>query len=213
MSMLFDTLKQYLLTPVCIRCGSYFSQDSLFCDVCFHLEIEPKLFTSSASHLGNSRHKYLIAWCKNESRTLDQMVYRMKSDNSRAAWRFYSRLILEVIDINLKNFDGVVPIPGSSRASVHSALFADALSSALALPVFDLVTKNRDSVAQKHGSFHERKVQNFEARQPSQTELFTKLIFVDDVLTTGESFLQSNRAVNGHKENIILTLFYRPKAR
>lgn len=112
----------------------------------------------------------------------------------------------------MQKFSGFVPIPGSTPASVHSRVFAEALSAICGLPVFDILSKKVDSKAQKRGSIAERRKQNFEHRPAPQAELFTKLIFVDDVLTTGESFLQSNTAVNGHNENIILTLFYRPKA-
>lgn len=166
----------------------------------------------SVSHLGGSRHHYLLDWNKDESPAIDQMVYRMKSDNSRAAWRLYARIFLQMTEINLQNFSGFVPIPGSSPASVHAMIFAKALSSVSGLPVFDLVVKKTDSKAQKQGSIQDRRTQSFERRPLHKTELFTKLIFVDDILTTGESFLQSNLAINGHKENIILTLFYRAKA-
>lgn len=166
----------------------------------------------SASHLGGSKHLYLLNWNKDESPVIDQMVYRMKSDNSRAAWRFYARIFLQLSGTNLQNFDGLVPIPGSTSASTHSRIFAEALSSFSGLPVFDVVVKRANAKAQKQGGIQERKTQNFASHPLRKAELFTKLIFVDDVLTTGESFLQSNLAVNGHKENIILTLFYRPKA-
>lgn len=210
--MQLETLKQYLLTPVCISCGSYFCEDSLFCVTCFSREIEPKLILPAASHLGSARHLYLLDWNKNESLAIDQMVYRMKSDNSRAAWRFYAKIILQMSEVKLQNFRGYVPIPGSTAASVHSTVFAEALSANSGLPVFDLLSRKTDSKAQKQGSITDRRTQNFEQRLGTQAELFTKLIFVDDVLTTGESFLQSNKAVNGHNENIILTLFYRAKA-
>ena len=167
---------------------------------------------TSGSHLGSSKHFYLLDWNKDESVIMDQMVYRMKSDNSVPAWRHYARLLLQLSEINLQNYDGFVPIPGSSIASLHSTIFADSLSVISGLPVLDLVAKKADAKAQKQGSIQDRKTQNFEVRKGAKTELFTKLIFVDDVLTTGESFLQSNRAVNGHNENIILTLFYRPRA-
>ncbi len=114
-------------------------------------------------------------------------------------------------EVNLLSFSGFVPIPGSTPASVHSTIFAEALSAISGLPVFDLLARKTDSKAQKQGSVTDRRKQNFVQRQRIQTELFTKLIFVDDVLTTGESFLQSNKAVNGQNENIILTLFYRAK--
>lgn len=209
--MLLNSLKQYLLTPICIGCGSFFCDDSLFCSACFGREIEPRLSLPSASHLGGSRHLYLFNWNKDESAVLDQMVYRMKSDNSYAAWRFYARILLQTHLINFQNYGGFVPIPGSTAVSVHAKLFAEALSVVTGLPVYDLVAKKADAKAQKQGGLLDRKAQNFVACPTLQTELFTKLIFVDDVLTTGESFLQSNKAVNGHNENIILTLFYRAK--
>lgn len=115
-------------------------------------------------------------------------------------------------EVNLQKFSGFVPIPGSTPASVHSTVFAEALSAICGLPVFDIISRKTNSKAQKQGSIADRRTQNFEQRPIPQAEFFTKLIFVDDVLTTGESFLQSNAAVNGHNENIILTLFYRAKA-
>ena len=209
--MFFNSLKQYLLTPVCISCGSFFCTDSLYCNTCFEREIEPRLSLPSASHLGGSKHFYLLNWNKDESKVMDQMVYRMKSDNSVAAWRFYARILLQTSAINLQSYRGLVPIPGSKMSSVHARIFAEALSAVAGLPVYDLVAKKSDAKAQKQGGLLQRKTQNFVPHQHNQTELFTKLIFVDDVLTTGESFLQSNKAVNGHNENIILTLFYRAK--
>lgn len=205
-------LKQYLLTPGCLKCGSFFCEDTLFCSPCFAKEIEPRINLASGSHLKNSLHFYLLDWHKTESFFLDQMVYRLKSDNSPAAWSIYSALLLQKIDINFQNFKGLIPIPGSKPGSVHSLLFARELSALTGLPVLNMLIKKSEASEQKKGTFFERKNQNIIKLDTHQVEHFTKYIFVDDVLTTGQSFLQSNRAINAKRENIILTLFYRPKS-
>lgn len=208
-----QTIKQYLLSPTCLKCGSFFCNDSLFCNVCFQSEIGPRINLVSQSHLAEFQHYYLLDWNKNESRVLSQMVYRLKSDNSLPAWSFYSKLLIEKMNINFQEYAGLVPIPGSKPSSMHSLILARALSSTSGLPVFDILFKKKTAIEQKRMSAFERKNEDTISLKKQQPEHFTKCIFVDDILTTGQSFLQSSRAVNGLNENIVITLFYRSRIR
>lgn len=139
------------------------------------------------------------------------MVYRMKSDNSSLAWAFYAKLLFQIGDIDFPKFEMLVPIPGSGPDSVHSFLFARELGILSGLPVRDILVKSGGQTEQKRSTLGERKNAKFALADKCQSEVFTKCIFVDDVLTTGQSFFQSNKAVNGRDENIIITLFYRPR--
>lgn len=159
--------------------------------------------------MGIDRHKYLIKWKKNESDVINQMVYRLKANNSLPAWSYYSRQFVKKININFKEYAGLVPIPGSKKESVHSWIFAKELSLLTGMPVLDILVKKNETTEQKKLSAYERANSQTIDLRSHQPELFTKCIFVDDVLTTGQSFFQSNRAVNGLNENIVLTLFYR----
>ncbi|MEQ1722987.1 MAG: hypothetical protein ABL930_07400, partial [Pseudobdellovibrio sp.] len=76
-------LKQYLLSPLCLKCGSFFCDDSLFCNTCFEQEIVTRLDYDSLSHL-RDQHFYLIDWFKNDADFMNEMVYRLKSNNSKS---------------------------------------------------------------------------------------------------------------------------------
>lgn len=205
-------LKQYLLSPCCLKCGSLFLNESLFCQVCFSAEIENNILRPQCSHISQLRHKYLLRWNKGENNVLSEMVYRLKSNNSVAAWAFYAKLLYNFLDLNFKTYKALIPIPGSSKNSVHALLFARQLSILTGLPVVDILSKKTESFEQKTLTAEQRKNKVFiELRQPIFFEQFTKYIFVDDILTTGESFNQCNKAINDNSDNIIISLFYRPK--
>lgn len=208
-------LKQYLLSPCCIKCGSFFCDASLFCEICFKIEILNKINLESDSHIKNLQHFYFLNWCKNESDALSQMVYRLKADNSKAAWAFYTQLFYRLLKlkIDFNSYDAIIPIPSSKKKSVHAKLFARELSVLCGLPVHDILIKKSEALAQKTLSAEQRKrAVCIERLEGILIENITKYIFVDDILTTGESFFQSNRALNDNSANIILSLFYRPKS-
>lgn len=167
---------------------------------------------NSSSHIGNSRHLFLIEWKKGDSPHLDQMVYRLKSDNSTAAWSFYAKQLLLTKSINFDNYNVLVPIPGSRPSSIHSLVFAEEIAKLTGLPVAQLLSKQPNSPEQKSVSLVMRKKLFLQKQSVSEAEEFTKCIFVDDVLTSGQSFYQANRVVGNSEENMIITLFYRSKS-
>ncbi len=199
------------MSPGCLKCGSFFIEETLFCKICFTEEIEPRINAMKVSHVEKNRHFYLLEWFKNDGFFIDQLVYRLKSDNSPAAWAFYSKLLKYLCPVNFKNYHAIVPIPGSKSSSVHSLVFAQELAKLTGLPVLTLLQKNNSFEEQKKGTAAQRSRQKMACVKEQKFEQFTKFVFVDDVLTTGQSFFQSNLALNGQFENIILTLFYRPK--
>lgn len=202
--------KQYLISPVCLKCGSFLCNESLFCRVCFEAEIEKRRHKECQSHVQS--HLYLLDWPAGQSAALSRMVYRMKSNQSVPAWRFYAAKIYEKTEheIDYETYAGLVPLPGSKHNSVHALLLARYLAALSGLPVLDLLFKAHVS-EQKRRTAQERKTGSDIRRKPDVDEHFTRLIFVDDVLTTGESFRQSCRALNCSDDSPVLTLFYRPK--
>lgn len=120
----------------------------------------------------------------------------------------YKKLIAE---IDVKQFRSIIPIPGSSKSSVHSHLFAQALSQICDIPVQDILQKQAGLQEQKSLSAVERKQQNPFSLKQNQLEDFTNCMLVDDILTTGTSFLQSNKLLIAPENNVVISLFYRPK--
>lgn len=211
-------LKQFFFTPVCISCGSFFCGPSLFCELCYQLGIRDRVVEASESPFGE-RHQYLLEWKNGDSEYISQLVYRMKSDNSVLAWNHYADLLAARVHeaIDGRNFAAVVPIPSANTKSVHAKLLAENLAEKLQLPMLDILQK-KGGTDQKSLSAAERaKVQNIELKADAGEE-FTdpasrhrKYIFVDDVLTTGESFKQAAAALSSARNNLIATLFYRSK--
>jgi predicted amidophosphoribosyltransferase len=206
-------LKQYLTSPLCLKCGSFFCDDSLFCLSCFKKEIINRCEQECESHLGDI-HFYLMNWLKTDPDFLTDMAYRLKSDNSKPAWQFYSQLFYEKHkdEIEFKKYSAIVPIPSSNESSVHAMIFAKNISNLSGAPVIDVLYKKAQSSDQKTLSAEQRKRAQTIERKSQLNEQFTNCLFVDDILTTGESFLQSKKALNASGESLILSLFYRPKA-
>ncbi len=213
-------LKQYFYNPVCINCGSFFVLDHLFCHFCFTKHIETNLEIKASQVDATSEHYYLFDWVPGQSDLISEMVYRFKSDRAIKAWRFYSDVfaqqILDCIDV--QSFDAIVPLPGSSQSSVHSAVFAKFLSQHLKLPVFHCLEKVIETGEQKLKTAQQRTDQST-GSPIVKLEQFThedtanlKLIYVDDIMTTGATFKRSQEALQNENNSILATLFYRPKA-
>ena len=200
-------LKQILLSPVCIKCGSLFRTDSLFCRICFESQIIDRIEEKKQSHLEN--HFYLLAWPKNKSLILNEMVYRMKSNNSEAAWKLYVNYIFVNLPVDWKSHHAIVPIPGSKQTSVHAQIFARELSRKTKLPVLEIFEKIA-ATEQKMLSANQRRAAGRFRLKRAPPEDFTQLIIVDDVLTTGQSYLQAARLLPARCNSLALTLFYRP---
>ena len=217
-------LKQNLLTPCCINCGSFFVEEHLFCADCFKSRLQININSCPEfSEYEESKHVYLIDWQKNQSESLDQLVYRLKCDNSVLAIENYANLLGEKLNsvLDLKEYSALIPIPSANVKSVHAHLIAACLSVKVKLPVYDILTKAAASPSQKKLTAVERKTQNPFSLKLELAEDFTRFkevqktqalscIFVDDVMTTGQSFKRCSEALIGSKRNAIATLFYRP---
>ena len=208
-------LKQLTLTPLCIKCGSWFCENSLFCETCFAYEIQLRLEVDNS----NSGHVYLFDWHQGESQVLNQLVYRLKSNNAEIALKLYTKFLADKIrtNLNLNDYSGVIPIPSANINSTHAHTIANELAARFGLNCYDILLKGKSSIAQKRLSAVQRKLQNPFRLAEGSHEDFTgsnpsekSYIFVDDVLTTGQSFKHCSNAVYWSKRNVIATLFYRP---
>lgn len=203
-------LKQFLLSPTCASCGSLFCHESMFCLYCLKKEVLIRAREPLDSHL-KSQHIYLLKWNKNESDGLSQVVYRLKSDQAKAAWKYYAKLVYKKRKINFNDYEVLVPIPGSKTTSIHSLIFAQEVSKLSGLPVKEYLIKNSSQQVQKKLSAIERS-QNLGINVRDGVHVqFTKCLFVDDIVTTGESYFQSRNALKLTESSPILSLFYRTK--
>ena len=90
------------------------------------------------------------------------------------------------------------------------------------LPVLDVIRKQPTEKAQKHMTAEERKQTNLFSLNDKIYVEFTKkslvntlkplrFLLVDDILTTGISFQHCSAVLSSSEQNMIATLFYRPR--
>lgn len=204
--------KQYFLTPMCLRCSSWLIEEHLFCSFCYEHEIESRIFENTESqHIFSRRHIFLINWLRGESDELNQLVYRLKGTNSVSAVEYYSVLLAQKLRMQFKPDPdyAIVPIPSAQSASKHAHIMAEKISKYLNLKLCDVLQKQ--GVEQKHLKAEQRKLNSPFSLKTSCSVEFTKFIFIDDVVTTGQSFKHCSEALGNNKQNIMASLFYRPK--
>ncbi len=217
---MLEKMKQSLYNPLCLSCGSYFVQDHLFCNHCYAVKIEPRLELKKHDTENVQNTYSLFDWNPGESDLLSEMVYRFKSNRSLLAWQHYAELALKALgyELDLNQFDYIIPIPGSKKSSVHAAIFASIVSEIIKKPVLDILEKSKCDGAvteQKQRSKVQRSQSQFRLRERF-TRNFVHLqlrnrqvLMVDDIITTGNSYSQCSRVLGLTNRSALLILFYR----
>lgn len=195
-----------------------FVEEHLYCEECFHVEIAPRIEIKRRliqSEKKTVEHLYLFDWVPGESDLLSNMVYQLKSGRCDRALCFYARLL--AVEIKKNNFDAVVPLPGSTWQSTHSHVLAKEIARALELAYVDLFRKKGKVVAQKEKTLKQRQntsivVKSLEPLEHITTDgqIKSRLIYVDDILTTGNTFKLAQTALGNDCSACVLTVFYRP---
>lgn len=215
---MFLYLKQNFYNPTCIKCGSLFVNDSLFCSYCENVFLKPASKIKTRITENNNKHIYLIDWIPNESDVISQMAYKLKKNQSSYAWRFFANELARQM-IEKKEFDNylaIVPLPGSAKSSTHSKIFAESLSQLTHIPVWDCLKYELSGEQQKAKTKKQRLEDKRTPILRSEFVQFTdqesrlgSILFVDDILTTGQTFKSSLQTFNLTESATILTLFYR----
>ncbi len=221
--VVLPAIKQYFYNPICFKCGSFFVQQHLFCEVCFESEILPRLSLKQRTIQFNEseiNHFYLFDWIPGESDLLSGMIYQIKSNRCIMAIEFYTKILTCYFKESLEGrilYNCVLPMPGSHNSSVHSDIIGEQVSQILGLAFSRVFYKETDKIPQKVLSSKHRKRVRVEKNTSRLNELFTKIesaklrpIYVDDVLTTGSTLKAAINAIGACDNASILTLFYRP---
>jgi predicted amidophosphoribosyltransferase len=220
-------LRQKFYNPVCLCCSSFFVEEHLFCVDCYQEKIKPHIRLKKRNiNFSNQKqtHFYLLDWIPGESDLLSRLVYAMKGEKAVFAIHFYAHLLLDELtldsDFNSSANKYILPLAGSKKGSTHSLRLAKKIAAELGFEYFEIFDKEMNTLQQKQQSAKDRQQVSIKLKNdPSVIEQITqvsraseKAIFVDDVLTTGNSFKQSKDLLNKKQEADIITLFYRSSA-
>ncbi len=209
--------------PLCLRCGSFFLTKNYFCTKCtdhFLVNYFQKISQTYGSDLVVSS---FIQWPKNESDSLSELVYLLKTRTSDCAWEwFVQNLDLEICAVidPLPNTI-LLPVPGS-KYSHHTSNFAKALQKLTGCRAIHALHKVNDNQNQKRKSVIQRQYTKFELNENFTEMLSTAdhIYIIDDIVTTGSTLKNISNSLKSslYKEtgkNVkmsALTLFYRSKA-
>ncbi len=217
------SLKQYFYNPTCFRCGSFFVEDHLFCEPCFDLHIAPRVEIKRRTILQNNKtfeHYYLFDWNPGESDLISGLVYQLKGNRCSIALQYYANLLTQQLLVGryaISDFEWVIPLPGSKKTSLHSYILAKKVSERLSLPFLDILIKEVSQTSQKTLNVQQRRTLELSLLPAYGPEQITglrnemaKVIYVDDILTTGSTFKAAREAVGVQQKACLLTIFYRP---
>jgi len=216
-------MKQKLINPVCLCCGSLFVQNFLFCNDCFDTRIRQIIAFSNGKEVQKNLKTYhLFEWKRGQSDMLSEFVYRFKSDRCLEAWKFYGNLACSkfIAAEGTSEIDFIVPVPGSKKKSYHAQIFAKIVSEQTGIPILDILEKKLHSDSQEGEQKHRNRVERsritiFRCEQFTQFPEWDKsekrILVVDDIKTSGNSFRQVLKALGSVKSATLLTLFSREK--
>lgn len=200
----------------CLQCGSFAFRSSLLCryceDILFKSSVHPKLFKNEVRKIPC---RSLFLWRKDRDRILNRISLGLKGARQKRAWQFYAEKFLEVWTAaeELPRDAVFVPCPSSTDKPDHAWLFADALSELTGIPIKS-VLKKTSVMEQKQLSRLEREsILSSKFNLCSITnEKFSRVYFVDDIITTGATVLAAQLQLNkclknsGHVKAISLII-------
>lgn len=200
----------------CFGCGSLVVHRYGICKNCEHTILKNNLRKETSPKLLSKfgiPYRFLFHWVPGEDEVLSKYVYLLKSIIAEPIWREISGFFL--INEKFNQETVLVPIP-SRKGRRHSKYFAQGLVhhyGGSILPALNVI--NTNDKEQKQKSKEERFKIQFSLNEEftEQLRLATKVILVDDVITTGASYKAAYTVLKNHgvwPENIELwTAFYR----
>ncbi len=187
--IIIDSLKSIITPAFCVQCTVYLPyQDLLFCKSCDEL-IKPLVTVPLKITEKYTVPVYGISDYKNP---LKSLILEKKNRQRNAAWQL-GKLLWEKTDIVYADFDVIVPVPlhwtrYAWRWFNQAEVMANALSEKSGKPVIYLVRKKIKTTSQSELSRIDR-LKNmcdvFELTDQAYFYKNKKLLFVDDVMTTG----------------------------
>ncbi len=205
----------------CLFCGSLVpSSDGL----CLHCSAELWRWSGRKEIFFQQRHKLavysLFTWYPNRQAVLSTLLTALKGEKCKDLWRTYAEefwrryLASNPPSENRKPWL-IVPCPSRSKKEDHAALFAKGLAEASGAAVYFCLATRDKGRSQKTKSRIERLRAEFDWSENFSRNQFRALcsgkrvIFVDDVFTTGGTALAAWKALGKPKDFTIWTLAQR----
>ncbi|MBC7753741.1 MAG: hypothetical protein H7Z71_05855 [Moraxellaceae bacterium] len=197
-------MKIQLLYPLCLRCGSLSVRSSLFCSTCEESFLSPRMLKHSRviNLQGVSfTVDFLIHWEPQESDSLSELVYLLKSRLSYTVWKFYVEKLTQFQSprktVGLKT--ALIPVPGSrsDKKAYHTQYFARAWQGFSPGNVLNCLMSDAEHAEQKDLTLSERSRTKMKFLEEFTNEIYTyeRIVLIDDIVTSGHTLQASFMAL------------------
>ena len=204
----------------CLYCGSYFPRDGGLCKTCadslWRWTTHEELYYQTVSKLQVTS---LFEWVPGLQEVLSRLVRSLKGSAREDLWQYYAEefWIRYLVSNSVRRIQNLVLIPSPSRRGErdHAMQFALAIAQLSGAEVRCCLVRAGHSSAQKNLSRKQRFgvrfdwAENITAEQFQRETSGKRVIFIDDVLTTGATARSAWSTLGKPKEFAVWTLVQR----
>ena len=202
----------------CLHCDSYIVGSSMLCKYC-----ETELFKVSCPE-GIYKHKVseifcysLFSWERDQNRILNKLMLALKGTKKKTAWKYFARIMAHELTpfFKAKEKIVVVPCPNFSESEDHAGLFAKYLAENLNYELkktlkVNLAGESKElNKKQRIQLLNGKYAKNHECIEKITDKQDTKVLFVDDVITTGATLLAAHEFHKEFKGFVAVSLAFR----
>lgn len=205
--MMLKFFKKLFPIRACLNCGSWIQLRTFFCEPC-HAKCVEQFHNKQSTEVMNIKVKSLFRWPPGKSDVLSSLVLQMKNENEDA-WLVWAEEFMFNSKLNLELKDSVLVSSQSSSGHMHAQNWGGALSKLLNFPHICPLKLREPRQNQKKRNRHERAIREFETPVEISKMRYKRIIFVDDVVTTGQTALAAYRALKEPPHFEIWCLIYR----
>lgn len=130
-------------------------------------------------------------------------------DEPASAWKIWAEEFSMKWESSYKKKNSILVTSESTSGKQHAQNWAKALSDHLGYPHFCPLKPQANSKAQKRKSRLERTLRTFDLDEDFSKPANKRIIFVDDVVTTGQTALAAHEALKEPSDFEIWSLIYR----
>lgn len=201
---------------VCARCGAFnFRPLPLFCEICdFGLKAFELPLCRTVSDQKFPVYSHFV-WNSFSESHLRALIYGLKGGHAGTAIKSFAESFSWNLGRRFSERLVFIPPPSRSGAEDHASVWAKHLASVWKAEVWKplnfVSSPGVLPLSQKQRSLQARGEIEFEAVKIAKPFVSAKLIFVDDVLTTGSTARAAFKALGEPKGYEAWTLAWRPK--